>query len=358
MADNSLQIQSQNPPSFAPTTLEDAFKFAHMILISGMAPKAYMKPFDDLPKDATAEMRDDAAKAARAGIVVTLQFGMEVGFQPLQSLQSIANINGMPSIWGDGALALVKSKGLIEFIKEDNLQDIAVNKKATCTVKRKGEPNEHTVTFSYDDAEKAGIWGKNVWKTYPARMCQMRARAFALRNVFPDALKGLAIAEEVQDYQTIEAQATPAAQPKPQGQIKIPGPTAAETTLVDVLLPQKESAEVEPTQEGDTTASTTTSSSSESSDQTPAPTTEAKDEDHAPEDDPVQRAALEEEAKKWAVGYYQTYKAAGKTADESKAYLKKAFGIEDSRQVPSAKRDEAMAEAKAGFPSMKAEEKF
>jgi hypothetical protein len=34
---------------------------------------------------------------------------------------------------------------------------------------------------------------------YPKRMRQMRARAFALRDVFPDVLRGLPVAEEVMD---------------------------------------------------------------------------------------------------------------------------------------------------------------
>jgi hypothetical protein len=57
-------------------------------------------------------------------------------------------------------------------------------------------------TFSEADAKKAGLWGKSgPWAQYPARMLQMRARGWALRDAFPDALKGLGIREEVQDYQ-------------------------------------------------------------------------------------------------------------------------------------------------------------
>ena len=62
--------------------------------------------------------------------------------------------------------------------------------------------------------------------------------------------------------------------------------------------------------------------------------------------------ALEAEAKKWATEYFAAYKAAGKTPDESKAFIKKHFNIEDSRQVPSAKREFAMEQAKSGFPVM------
>jgi hypothetical protein len=51
-----------------------------------------------------------------------------------------------------------------------------------------------------DDAKAAGLQGKQgPWTQYPKRMRQMRARAFALRDVFPDVLRGLPVAEEVMD---------------------------------------------------------------------------------------------------------------------------------------------------------------
>ena len=136
--------------------------------------------------------------------------GMEVGLQPMQALQSIAVINGRPSIWGDGALAIVKTHPEFAGIEEDDLEKIKKNNKATCTVKRRGQ-KDVTVTFSQDDAATAGLWKKQgPWTQYPARMMQMRARSFAIRDQFPDALKGIMVAEEAQDYgPAIEGQTVP-----------------------------------------------------------------------------------------------------------------------------------------------------
>jgi hypothetical protein len=56
------------------------------------------------------------------------------------------------------------------------------------------------VTFTLEDAKTAGLWDKaGPWKNYPRRMLQMRARAFACRDSFPDVLKGIGVAEELQD---------------------------------------------------------------------------------------------------------------------------------------------------------------
>ena len=57
--------------------------------------------------------------------------------------------------------------------------------------------------FSAHDAETAGLWTKpkpSPWFHYPKVMLKHRARGFCLRDLFPDVLKGLSLAEEMQDY--------------------------------------------------------------------------------------------------------------------------------------------------------------
>jgi hypothetical protein len=132
----------------------------------------------------------------------------------MQAIQNIAVINGRPSIWGDAMLALVQSHKDFEYITEDN----PTGDEAVCIIKRRGA-TEHMVKFSIDDATKAGLNKKlrrkdgqefdGIWQKYPKRMLQMRARAFACRDVFADALKGLHCAEEVMDYHPLEKNITP-----------------------------------------------------------------------------------------------------------------------------------------------------
>jgi hypothetical protein len=71
---------------------------------------------------------------------------------------------------------------------------------AICVAKRRGR-KPVTAKFSVDDAKRAGLWGKQgPWTQYPKRMLQMRARGFALRDAFPDVLKGLITSEEAMDF--------------------------------------------------------------------------------------------------------------------------------------------------------------
>ena len=109
-------------------------------------------------------------------------------------MQNIAVINGRPSIWGDAMLALVKGSGLLEYIAET-----PTDTHCTVKIKRVNEP-ETTRSFSLEDAKKAGLLGKaGPWTQYPKRMMQMRARSWALRDAFPDVLKGIYSAEEARD---------------------------------------------------------------------------------------------------------------------------------------------------------------
>lgn len=145
----------------------------------------YLADSDLVPKD---------FKGRPGNCLVAMQWGMEIGLKPLQALQNIAVINGRPALWGDSVIAIVRGSPLCEYVIESDDGNTA-----TCRVKRRGEP-EQVRTFGMEDARAAGLVGKQgPWTQYPKRMRQMRARAFALRDVFPDVLRGLPVAEEVMD---------------------------------------------------------------------------------------------------------------------------------------------------------------
>lgn len=162
--------------SLAPQSLDEALRFAEMLAESSIIPKDFAKN--------------------PGNILVAIQWGMELGLQPMQAMQNIAVINGRPALWGDAVIALVRSSPLCEYVYETIDGDVA-----TCRVKRRGE-EEQVRTFSLADAKAAGLIGKQgPWTQYPKRMLQLRARAFALRDVFPDVLRGMPVAEEVMDMQ-------------------------------------------------------------------------------------------------------------------------------------------------------------
>lgn len=162
--------------SLTPQTLDEAMKFAELIAHSDLAPKDY--------------------KGKPGNVLVAVQMGSEVGLAPMQAIQNIAVINGRPSLWGDAVLALVKGHPQFEYVREW-LDEKTMT--AYCELKRRGE-DPVVRSFSQEDAKVAGLLKKQgPWTQYPKRMMQMRARNFTARDVFPDALKGLNMAEEVRD---------------------------------------------------------------------------------------------------------------------------------------------------------------
>jgi hypothetical protein len=135
-----------------------------------------------------------------------IAFGAELGLAPMQALQCIANINGRPAIWGDSAKALCLASPLCDGIEETIEGEGTPNPKAICIAKRKGHAPVRS-EFSVEDAKRASLWGKSgPWTQYPKRMLQLRARGFALRDAFPDILRGLVTAEEAGDYHTARPQ--------------------------------------------------------------------------------------------------------------------------------------------------------
>src|SRR5207245_2054255 len=106
--------------------------------------------------------------------------GMEVGFTPMAALQSIAVINGMPSIWGDGALALIQASGLLEDMEEFIDTDESGGIVAWCKMKRLGRAKWIIQNFSWKDAQLAKLSAKDTYKLYGRRMLQRRARAWAM----------------------------------------------------------------------------------------------------------------------------------------------------------------------------------
>lgn len=178
----ALTAGKQSPFQIVPKTLEEAMTFAQMIAKSDLAPK----DFKDKP----------------ANVLIAMQMGAEVGLSPMASIQNIAVINGRPSIWGDSMLALCQIHPEFEGIDEH----FDEKGSAICTVRRRGyEP--HTQIFTLQDVVTGGYATKSgPWQTSKRRMMQMRARAFALRDRFADALRGLCMAEEAMDLEPIKVE--------------------------------------------------------------------------------------------------------------------------------------------------------
>lgn len=191
---------------------------------------------------ASSQLIPKAFQQRPGDVFVAMMWSHSLGIPIVQGLQGIAVINGKPSLYGDALLAVCMGSGQMADI-EETVTGNADNLTATCKVTRRGKPTPVVSTFSIADARAAGLLGKpGPWKQYTSRMLKMRARAFALRDAFPDVLSGIASAEEMQD---VEGTATEKATENvaeqvakmPRRRSKLPVQAPKEGTEAEVVKP-------------------------------------------------------------------------------------------------------------------------
>ena len=201
-------------------------------------------------------------------ILICALHGQELGLPVLAALQSIAVINGIPSIYGDAALALVRTSGKlqdfdewfeIDGVRQEKPFDImkAVEAKqqvvAFCFSHRVGMTKPRLTWFSVDQAKQAKLWLKKgkegqdtPWITAPDRMLMFRSRGFNLRDNFGDILKGLIFREEAEDIVDLQpsgpgtyaypgAPASGSGNGNGNGHSQSAAPASAQSNLADLL---------------------------------------------------------------------------------------------------------------------------
>jgi hypothetical protein len=155
--------------SFVPQSLDEAWRLARAFHAGGIAPRSFKGP---------------------EGVLVAIIAGAAVGMDPIAAMSGIYIVGGRPQLFGDALLAVVRRSGKMTKFREwvEGSGDSVV---AYCEVERDGG-EKLTRSFSWAMAKRANLAGKEgPWQQYPARMLTMRARNFALRDLFADVLSGL-----------------------------------------------------------------------------------------------------------------------------------------------------------------------
>ena len=209
-----------------------ALPVAKMLAESDLVPKAYRgKPSD---------------------ILIAGAMGARLGVDLFTALSGIASVNGRPSLYGDLLMAVCANHADFQDCEESfDGTPYEDNFKAVCSVTRK---NRKPVvrTFSVIEAKEASLWKKvGPWTATPQRMLQMRARAFALRDTFADALAGFQSYEESKDSELIDV--TPTASVHAEPKVGKARTVKAESVKPDVGPTAEEVAVVHlPTEEAET----------------------------------------------------------------------------------------------------------
>lgn len=134
-------------------------------------------------------------------VMAAMLIGHELGVSPLQSLSKIHIIEGRPSISAELMRAIVLQHGHEIRFEESNT--------TRCTIlgRRRESTHETRVTWTHDDAQKAGLAGKNTWRNYPRAMLIARATGELCRMVFADVLAGMSYTtEELTDGDIVDVE--------------------------------------------------------------------------------------------------------------------------------------------------------
>lgn len=119
-----------------------------------------------------------------ASVALRILYGMELGMGPAEALNSVHVVKGKPSF---SAAAIAK------LIKQSQRYDYAVreltDESCTIVIYDRGEPCA-PVTFTMDDAKRAGLAGEDTWKKYPKNKLFARAITNASRWHCPDVVGG------------------------------------------------------------------------------------------------------------------------------------------------------------------------
>src|SRR5258708_25456809 len=140
--DERSALRFDVPDFLIPKSIADVRETARLITLAEWAPDSY---------------RDLEGNYVQQKIELAIMQGATVGLGPIAAVQSIAVIEGMPTIWGDGALALVERSGLLEDMVEEYETHAEEGLTAICTMRRHRRPTPILNRLSSALADRAHL---------------------------------------------------------------------------------------------------------------------------------------------------------------------------------------------------------
>jgi hypothetical protein len=129
----------------------------------------------------------------QAAVVTAIEWGREMGFQPVYSLQNFHVIDGKLGITAQALQALAMIHGIRIHAVEWTDQVV------TLRFTRPGF-SESIYTYTHNDAHLAGLLHKDNWVKEKKTMLYYRAMSKGLRAFHPDVLSGAYTIDEMQDF--------------------------------------------------------------------------------------------------------------------------------------------------------------
>ena len=138
-----------------------------------------------------------AVGSPEAALMILLT-GRDLGLTASQSFRAIYVVSGKPVVSSDAMVAAIRRSGLCASWR------VVESTVERCTIEtlRAGESEPERETFTQDDAARAGLSRKDVWRAYPRDMLRHRAAAGLARRVYPDVVLGCYAPGELEESQS------------------------------------------------------------------------------------------------------------------------------------------------------------
>lgn len=136
-------------------------------------------------------------------IIATIAKGRALGLDDIHALSAIHFIEGKPTLSAEAMNMLARRAG-------HSIAAKVTETSATVKGVRADTGDSMEVTYTLEDAKRAGILGKDNWKKHPQAMLMARATAQLCRWLFPDVLAGASYTpEELEDASGVSPPAVP-----------------------------------------------------------------------------------------------------------------------------------------------------
>ena len=145
---------------------------------------------------APSAMLPEALRGKPGDVMATIMTGAELGLLPMQSVRAIDMVKGRPTLKAEAQVALVRRrKDVCEYFRLVESSD----RVAIYETRRAGDPGPTRLSFSIEQAQRAGLTGNPTWAKHPEAMLRARCSSALCRTVYSDLLLGIYDPDEVSD---------------------------------------------------------------------------------------------------------------------------------------------------------------
>lgn len=122
-----------------------------------------------------------------SNVLAIILYGQQLSLTPMQAIQSIYVVNGRPQMSGQLWLSKVRAAGHRVVVSDHT------TKSCTVTITRGDTGEEHSETYTWEDAETAKLAGKETYRQHPKRMLLWRTVSNCATIICPEVALGFGL---------------------------------------------------------------------------------------------------------------------------------------------------------------------